>query len=220
MVIWKSLYKLLIIKMTSSGIRWYFNTDSINLWRTSPKAFCRSINVMVTERCLRRASFIMCDMLVICSKVPLKPGVSLFCIEVSTYLFFCKTLNTLSLNKWYKNIQHNSFQCYRSKVWRVRFITLFINLDGSCSLSWFWYSFSSENLLTSFKEKGAKNGASLETYDRDIIKRTGWTRNVCSFDYFAYFVINRRRKVKFYRCTIEFRYPVWYSKQLSGINRS
>ena len=53
---------------------------------------------MVTERCLRRASFMMCDMFAICSKVPLKLGVNSFCIEVSIYLFLCKNSNTLCLN--------------------------------------------------------------------------------------------------------------------------
>ena len=99
MAIWKSLHKLLMIEMTSSRIWLYFNTDSIKFWWTSPKVFCKSINVMVTERCLQRASFIMCDMLDICSKVPLKPGVNPFCIEVSIYLLLCKNLNNdVSLN--------------------------------------------------------------------------------------------------------------------------
>ena len=102
MAIWKSLYKLLMVEMTSSGIWWYFNTDWIEFWWTSPKVFGRSISVMVTERCLQRASFIMCDMLAIYSKVPLKPGVNPFCIEVSIYIFFLyifKNLNDdVSLN--------------------------------------------------------------------------------------------------------------------------
>ena len=52
---------------------------------------------MVTERCLRCASSITSEMLAICSKAPLKPGVSPFCIEVSIYLLLSKNLNTLSL---------------------------------------------------------------------------------------------------------------------------
>ena len=53
---------------------------------------------MLTELCLPRVLFIMCDMLAICSKVPLKPGVNRVCIKVSKYLLLCKNSNTLSLN--------------------------------------------------------------------------------------------------------------------------
>ena len=73
-------------------IIWYMvvfhYTVSIKLWWISPKAFCRSINVMVTEHCLQRASFMISKMLAICSKVPLKPGVDPFCIEVSYYSYY------------------------------------------------------------------------------------------------------------------------------------
>ena len=59
---------------------------------------------------------------------------------------------------------------------------------------------------TNFKYKAAKNGASLETYDGDLIKKTAWTQSFHSFDYFAFFVICQKRKVKFYRWIIEFPY--------------
>ena len=37
-----------------------------------------------------------CNMLGICSKVPLKPDVNPFCIEVSIYLLLCQNTNTHS----------------------------------------------------------------------------------------------------------------------------
>ena len=116
------------------------HTVSIKLWWNSPKALRRSINIMVTECCLQLALFIMCNMLAICSKGPLKPGVNPFCIEVSIYLLLCENSNSISYQLC-KILQHNWFQRYRSKVWRVRFIALFINQDGSCSLAWLRYWF-------------------------------------------------------------------------------
>ena len=90
-----------MVEMTSSGI--CISTQiGLSFDGLHQKVFGRSISVMVTERCLQRASFIMCDMLAIYSKVPLKPGVNPFCIEVSIYIFFLyifKNLNDdVSLN--------------------------------------------------------------------------------------------------------------------------
>ena len=68
------------------------------------------------------------------------------------FVLIAKVIDSISEYRR-KNFWKNRFQSYRSKVWRVRFITLFINQDGSCSSPWFRYWFSSENLLTNFKTK-------------------------------------------------------------------
>ena len=71
---------------------------------------------MVTELCLQRVSFMMCDMLTIYSKIPPKPSVNPSCIEVSIYLLLFKKLSTLSLNSDVKILNKTGSNCYRSKV--------------------------------------------------------------------------------------------------------
>ena len=170
---------------TSCGTWRYFDTDSIKLWWSSPKAFGRSINVIVSERCLRRVSFMTRHMLAKCSKVPIKPCMNPFCIEVSIYLLLCKNSNTLSLNNDVK-----IFNITGSNVTGLKFegsdLSPFLKIKmvaARCHNFGIDFRLRISLQISSTKLRKMEH---ILKHDGHLIKRTEWAQDFHSFDYFAY----------------------------------
>ena len=200
---WKSLYKLLMIEMTSSGIWWYFNTDSVKLWWTSPKAFCRSIKLMIAERCLRCL-----------------PRVNPFCIEVSIYLLLCKNLTTLSLNNDVKISITTGSTIIGLKFERSSLSTfLYIKMVADRCPD-FGIDFFLREPPYKFQEQNFENWSIFWNIWWRFDKEDKVNPKFLFFWLFCIFCFTSEEKGRCHRWIIEFRYPVSYSKQLSGINCS